>query len=235
MLLNATPRLSLRRADHRSVCNRVGTDRLLLSAQDAKAITDRLLCGCSVNGAGDAMNHRTVYALESLAGALKRVAQQVMEAVNGMGIVVTQDDMEESLLLVARGVTPHYDANRDNLDRWRDEMFWTVCLIDTDTDVVFGNLGLRVPQVFGVLTVFDPCQPHSLMAREHPIFMESHFDQRRLQCFAAGSFKISDWSALGVNVDLHESKMESQTDILAMRVDKETCQMIEANKKRCRY
>ncbi len=125
-------------------------------------------------------------------------------------------------LMAMRGAQPHTDGGYGH---WRDSMFWSLCLEDTDTDVLFGNLRVRIPQQRGTLLAFDPCQPHAVLAREQELFMKSHFSKGRQQFFVGGDFVPKSWAQLGVVHNLSKAQTSGRIDIVATLVDQKTCLM----------
>jgi len=119
-----------------------------------------------------------------------------------------------------RGAQPHFDGQSK---AWRNRLFWSLSLDDTDTDVLFGNLAIRVPQTRGTLLIFDGNQPHCLLAREHAIFQKNHFPKSRSQFFVGGDFDVKDWSALGASRHLTPQDLASHLDVLTMRINPKTC------------
>lgn len=116
---------------------------------------------------------------------------------------------DAALLMSMRGALPHHDSFVDNAET---NLFWAIALHDTDTDVLFPNLGQRIEQTRGTLLVFDAGQPHAVIAREHDVFMKSHFKKTRRQFFAGGDFKTSVWKDVGVEFAL--PKDSAHRDVL---------------------
>lgn len=115
--------------------------------------------------------------------------------------LVTEDNEQEvarhAQVMVSQGSTPHADAH---LADWEWSMFWAFVLEDTDTDLLFGNLGVRVPLTAGQLILFDPGQPHGVVARSSEEFSEGDFPSSRKQYYLAGNieYRRRFWLSLGV-------------------------------------
>ena len=124
---------------------------------------------------------------------------------------------DAALLMSMRGALPHHDSFVDNAET---NLFWAIALHDTDTDVLFGNLGQRVEQTRGTLLVFDAGQPHAVIAREHNVFMKSHFKKARRQFFAGGDFPTAVWKDVGVTFEL--PKGDARVDVRKAMVNAKT-------------
>lgn len=124
---------------------------------------------------------------------------------------------DAALLMSMRGALPHHDSFVPNAEA---NLFWAISLQETDTDVLFGNLGQRIEQRCGTLLVFDAGQPHAVIAREHDVFMKSHFKKTRRQFFAGGDFKTSVWKDVGVEFAL--PKGDARRDVLKAMVHEKT-------------
>lgn len=134
----------------------------------------------------------------SIAPTVIPLARKVFESLITTNLLteVAFDEFEKScLLLSSQGACPHTDVNVC-ADKFR--LFWVLCLEDSDADIFFGNIGLRIPVKAGTLLVFDPCQPHAVISKEKSTFSRGDFSARRRQFFLSGDFHSRAWDSLGV-------------------------------------
>lgn len=218
----------LRHAKHRTVLDTVWSERLdLSSVETVPALLGHLQALPIPNCAGVVASHEVLPPL--VKAALRPLCDQVCAAVQALDLLAPTEVPkfhERALLMSMRGAQPHTDIPRA---RWVDKLFWALSLQDTDTDVLFGNLGHRIALQAGTLLVFDPCQPHAVIAREHAGFKKSHFPKSRVQLCAGGDFPAKDWPALGVSHQLTDEDIATRRNVEGILVHQETCRVKRAS------
>lgn len=221
MLKTATSVLSLRNGDFRTVFDGVYAEQLSLDSSAYEVLLTYLKCCPQEARAGVVSTATRIGIAEKK--ALKAVCGEVGGRLGVMGLLEAWEVervYSAAVLMSMRGAQPHIDGKSY---AWRNRLFWALCLEDTDTEVLFGNLGIRVPQQKGTLLVFDGNQPHCVLGREHRFFMKSHFKKNRAQFFVGGDFVPKDWAALGVRHNLTKEDCSTRVDVQTMLVDQKLC------------
>lgn len=221
MLQSATPSCSLRNGDFRTVFDGIWTEQLQADAKPYASILAYMRSRPAETHAG-VLNTLTRRG-STERDALKAVCEDVADKLCAMELLEPlqrESVFAAAVLMSTRGAQPHFDGQSN---AWRNRLFWALCLEDTDTDVLFGNLKIRIPLSRGTFLVFDGNQPHCVLAREHDVFMKSHFKKHRSQFFVGGDFTPKDWAALGVRHVLTAEDLVSRVDVQTMLVDQKMC------------
>jgi hypothetical protein len=218
----------LRQARHRTVLDAVWSTQLNLSnIGSIPTLLDYLQMQPALKRAGVLESHVVLPSVVN--AALGSVCNEVSVLAQKLNLLAPSEAanlLSNAILMSMRGAQPHTDIPTA---RWMDKLFWALSLQDTDTDVLFGNLCHRIPLMAGTLLVFDPCQPHAVIAREHSSFKKSHFPKGRVQLCAGGDFPAKDWAALGVSHRLTDKDLAERRDVVNVLVNQETCQVKRAN------
>ena len=219
MLHHSNPTVPLRLSAQRTVLNCVWAEQLDLSNVPETGPLLDYLRAQSTADAGDVKSH--MHLDSSLHTPLETLCRLVAKKLKAWRLLVDNTSLVSSALLMStRGAQPHHDAD---VTPEGNKLFWSLSLQDTDTDVVFANIGQRLPQSQGTLVVFDPCQPHAVMAREQKYFMKSHFKKSRSQFFAGGEFVTDAWSEHGVEINLSEQTLDAYVDIRKTLLNQKAC------------
>lgn len=224
MLISLKSLVPLCHEKHRTVLDGLWVQQLNISSvQTLPALLQYLKTLPALTKAGEVQSHELLPA--DMRTALRPLTDLVSTTAQDLGLLPDEDKSkntmhERALLMSMRGAQPHVDIPHK---RWMDKLFWALSLHDTDTDVLFGNLGYRVALMAGTLLIFDPCQPHAVIAREHGGFKKSHFSKDRVQYCAGGDFSPVDWAALGVRHNLSPSEYAARRNVANALVHQETC------------
>jgi hypothetical protein len=221
MMRYATPLKPLRLGQFRQVLNGIFVTNLNTEPASTSELLGYLKQRPREKAAGIVHTHscQTSETRKALAQVNNRVFDTLVSA-DLIGTNGSDALSKASTMLSMRGAQPHTDA-RVSHDKTR--LFWALCLETSDTEVLFGNLGIRVPIEEGTLLVFDPCQPHAVFGKGRDTFMKSHFGPDDRQFFAAGDFPSSSWKDLGVSLSLTAEDIETSADVLTTLVHQKTC------------
>lgn len=209
MRYECTPQAHLRVQAMRSVCSSVWQVPTQLHQQDdARA----LLADMQTQRTTKPGEVDTLHSTEMRPACNNLQAHVAMALESECGFVGEPEHLSVGAMpLVCRGARPHHDCGNP---AWLRSMFWALALQDSDTDLFFGNLGLRLPITAGALYVFDPGQPHAVISQESAGFRVSDFKKARRQYFLVGEVRLSpaEWRARGVQLD------EDALDMTALNV-----------------
>lgn len=222
MLFQGEPVIRLRAGGLRTAFDSVWMEQLDLSGLKALPVLREYLQALPPESkAGIIQSHLRLPNAQVL--ALKQLSRLVISRLDALKLMpVGQVDAfhERALLMSMRGAQPHTDIGAS---KWQNSLFWSLCLRDTDTHVLFGNLKLRFPQQAGTLLIFDPAQSHCVLDATQDVFMKSHFRKDRTQIFAGGDFEPRSWRALGVEHNIPWEDLPARVDARMALVHQKTC------------
>lgn len=103
---------------------------------------------------------------------------------------------------------------------WHKKLFTVYALEDSDCELLFPNIGVRVPLDAGTLVVFDPAQPHGVVRKGGISLKKSLFSTEHQQTFIGVNIPLDahTWSTLGVQTDLSPSQERDLHDAFAVTV-----------------
>ncbi len=213
------PKFPLRLRTVRTVCDSVWVaETQLHQGPDAQALLGDLQ-GRPTPKPGEVDTFTPPTAMKEACARMTGAAEQVFEAL--CGVKGEQEPMSVGTVqLVCRGARPHYDVGSP---AWERTLFWVLALQDSDTDLLFGHLGLRFPVRAGMLFVFDPGQPHAVVSRGSQSFRASDFKKvSNRQHFLTCERKLSpdEWRALGVVIDAPDNLDLQMPDVRTYLVGK---------------
>lgn len=225
MLLTADPEVQLRFEYRRSVFNGIFLDQANLATDDVHERLSQHVCRRHPHLAtGNVDVSATRYAA-SVRAEERSLLGKLSEHMQSYGFVnddAQVSDMDRNTTYMAsRGAIPHADCYNSE---WYDTLFWVYVLESNEADLVFANIGLRFALKPGQLVVFDPAQPHGVLASESKVFRHCDFPAARRQSYLAGHITYGPhfWQTLGESTDAKVLGDSDLQDIRIQHIDKRT-------------
>ncbi len=220
MLITADPEVALRFGDQRSVLNSVFIEETTFaSAKALQRLAHYAKEACTLRSGyvDTTWRHLDPTPQEDL----QPILRELTELMRGYEFLDEDNayELEGNLQFMAsQGAIPHADCY--NTD-WQDTLFWVYVLHSTEADLVFPNLGIRIDMKPGQLIVFDPGQPHAVVARNSALFRHCDFPAQKWQTYLAGhvNYEKPFWHRLDVVTDKQMLKTGPLRDVCRLKVN----------------
>lgn len=148
---------------------------------------------------------------------------QVLSWMGALGLSPQQVDANA---LACRGAFFHHDA-----EHFSNSVFAVVWLDEQDnSDLLLPAMGKRIPLKYGTVVLFDPCQPHGVVARGKNKFVEADFHDTDIAAFACFDIDAADKSiATAMEIRFRDDLNDIENAVLVGGFENQVKDKVEAH------